>query len=175
MREEFQAVVAGLSLLPKAERDEFIAAVQEAGLEITTAAMQRLQQTASQAPVDMRVAKYVKLRDERAANTKNYEVADKLYKETLAAIEYSLIHDAQEQGVTGFKTAAGTTYMEERLSASIADENVFFDFVKAQGDLDFFERRIKIAHIKEWAAANGGTMPPGLNYFREMSMKVRRA
>ena len=35
--------------------------------------------------------------------------------------------------------------------ASIADEKAFFDFVLEQGDLDFFERRIKVTHINEYA------------------------
>lgn len=175
MRDELKDIITGLQLLPKAEREEFIAAVRDAGVEITNNAMRNLQLTADQAPVDMRVAKYVKLRDERAANTKQYEVVDKIYKETLSAIENSLIKDAQAQGVTGFKTAAGTTYMEERMSTSIADEAAFFDFVRQQGDLDFFERRVKATHVKEWSVANDGAMPPGLNCFREMTMKVRRS
>lgn len=174
MRDELKAIVAGLAMLPKAEREEFVSAVALADSMLLESTLSNLQQTAMQAPIDKRVAKYIKLRDERAANTKAYEGRDKAYKETLTAIENSLIKDAQEQGVTGFKTEAGTTYMEEKLSASIADEGVFFGFVMDQGDLDFFERRIKIAHVKEWAALNEGRMPPGLNYFREMSMKVRR-
>lgn len=57
----------------------------------------------------------------------------------------------------------------------IADENAFFNFVLEQGDLDFFERRIKATHIKEWSVANEGKVPPGLNIFRELTMKVRRS
>lgn len=175
MKEELQVIIATLPLLSKSELREFYAAVNTAFVDNKAAELANLQQTAMQAPVDKRVAKFVQLRDQRAAATKEYEVVDKLYKETLSAIENSLIHDAQAQGVTGFKTEAGTTYMEEKLSASIADEGVFFQFVKDQGDLDFFERRIKVTHIKEWAVNNDGRMPPGLNYFRELTMKVRRS
>lgn len=175
MREELQAVVAGLALLPKEEMREFIAAINAAQYDAKKAELEALQATASQAPVDKRVAKYVKLRDERAAVNKEATTYDALYKETLRVIENSMLADAHAQGVKGFKTEAGTTYVEEKLSASIADENVFFEFVRQQGDLDFFERRISINHIKEWSKDHDGAMPPGLNYFRELTVKVRRS
>lgn len=175
MKDELKAVIATLPLLSKEEQREFYAAVNEWHFSGKAAELKQLQSTAMQAPVDKRVAKYVKLRDERATTNKAADSYDKLYKETLAAIEASLIKDANEQGVKGFKTDAGTTYMEEKLSASIADENVFFNFVREQGDLDFFERRISTNHIKEWSKDHDGAMPPGLNYFRELTMKVRRS
>ena len=99
---------------------------------------------------------------------------DQAFKAALEAVEASLIAAAQAQGVTGFKTEAGTTYLDERMLTSIADDNAFFNFVREQGDLDFFERRVKVAHVKEWMEANGGHLPPGLNVFRELTMKVRR-
>lgn len=175
MRPELEPIVAGLNLLPATERREFFAAVNAALFAAKVADLTALRETAGAVPVDKRVAKYVKLRDERAATNKEADRYDKEYKITLEAIEASILKDAHEQGVTGFKTEAGTAYTEEVMVASIADDKIFFDFVRELGDLDFFERRLKVSHIKEYADANGGVIPPGLNTFRELKVKVRRS
>lgn len=175
MKREYEAMLAGLPLLPPAEQQEFFAHVRDIQAQQIADACARIASTAAAAPIDKRVARYVNLREARAASNKDADVLDRAYKEALEAVEASLIKDAKEQGVTGFKTEAGTTYLDERMLASVADENAFFGFVKEQGDLDFFERRVKVAHVKEWMAANEGQLPPGLNVFRELTMKVRRA
>jgi hypothetical protein len=168
-------VMSSILLLSKSEQAEIFQAVRDLQDQQVVEAVTMIADGAPGQPVDKRVAKYVKLRDARAANTKLYEVVDKAYKECLAAIESSLLADANTQGVKGFKTAAGTVYTEERTQASIADESIFFDFVRTSGDLDFFERRLKVGHLKEYADAHEGQMPPGLNIFREIAVKVRRA
>ena len=141
----------------------------------TTDMLKRIGDRAKDRPIEARVAKYVQLRDARAASNKANDEIDRAYKECLEAIEASFLASAHEQGVSGFKTQHGTVFSEEQVLASIADEAAFFTFVLEEGDLDFFERRIKITHIREYAKVNGGRFPPGLNIFREFKMKVRRA
>lgn len=174
MKQEYEAMLARVPLLPPAEQQEFFEAVRAMRANAVIDGLTKLQAGAAAAPIDKRVAKFVALRDARAASNKEADVLDQAYKQALATIEATLIADAQAQGVTGFKTAAGTTYLDEVLRASIADDNAFYAFVKDTGDLDFFERRLSSTHIKEWQGANGGHLPPGLNVFRELTMKVRR-
>ena len=174
MKQDYEAMLAGLPLLPPGEQQEFFDLVKALqGRQVVDGCL-RIVETAVGAPIDKRVARYVKLRDARAAANKDAAMLDQSYKQALEAIESSLIKDAKEQGVTGFKTAVGTTYLDERMLASVADENAFFGFVKEQGDLDFFERRVKVTHVKEWMEDHDGMLPPGLNVFREVTMKVRR-
>ena len=175
MKQEFNAILAGVPLLSPSEQQEFFEAVAAMRKAAVIDGLARLAAGASSAPIDKRVAKFVALRDARATSNKEADQLDQAYKAALAAVEASLIADAQAQGVTGFKTEHGTTYLDERMLTSIADDNAFFTFVKEQGDLDFFERRVKVAHVKEWMDSNGGHLPPGLNVFRELTMKVRRA
>jgi hypothetical protein len=174
MKQEFAAMVAGIPLLPPAEQQELFDAVSAMQASQLAEACRRIVDSVEQAPIDKRVARYVKLRDARAASNKKAEETDRQFKEALAAIEAALIKDAHEQGVTGFKTEFGTTYLDQRMLTSIADENAFFNFVKESGDLDFFERRVKATHVQEWMKNHDGILPPGLNIFREATMKVRR-
>ena len=174
MKQEFEAMLAGVPLLSPSEQQEFFEKVIAMRSAAVVAGLERLAAGAAAAPIDKRVAKFVNLRDARAASNKEADVLDQAYKKALETLEATLIADAQAQGVTGFKTEAGTTYLDERMLTSIADDNAFFTFVREQGDLDFFERRVKVAHVKEWMEENGGHLPPGLNVFRELTMKVRR-
>lgn len=174
MKQEYEAMLAGIPLLSPAEQQEIFESVNATMIRQITEKLAKLQETAAKATVEQRVARYVKLRDSRAAANKEADLLDRAYKQALEAIESTLIADAQAQGVTGFKTEVGTTYLDERMLTTIADDLAFFTFVKEQGDLDFFERRVKATHVKEWMDANNGVLPPGLNVFRELTMKVRR-
>lgn len=174
MKQEYEAMLAGVPLLSPAEQQEFFAKVDGMKLNATVDGLNRITSTAKSATVEQRVARYVRLRDSRAMANKDADLLDRAYKQAMEAIEGALLADAQAQSVTGFQTEAGTAYIDERMLTTIADDLAFFSFVKEQGDLDFFERRVKSAHVKEWMAANNGMLPPGLNIFRELTMKVRR-
>jgi hypothetical protein len=174
MKPEYEAMLAGIPLLPASEQQEIFDAVRSIMMQQVIGALNALQAGVGNAPVDKRVARYVKLRDARAAANKDAGNLDSAYKGALESIEKSLIATAQAQGVEGFKTEYGTTYLDTQLRASIADDNAFYNFVRETGDLDFFERRLKSTHIKEWQDNNNGMLPPGLNVFRELTMKVRR-
>lgn len=175
MREDLEVALAGLPLLPAEEQTEFIEAVLAYHAKTLAESAESLAAGCAHVPVDKRVAKYVKLRDARAAANKVQGTIDDSYKRVLSAIEASLVVDAQAQGVSGFKTPYGTTYTDTKVNVTIADDNAFYSFVRESGDLDFFERRVKAAHVKEYQEANNGQLPPGLNVFRELTMKIRRA
>lgn len=126
-------------------------------------------------PIDTLVQRYVAVREARALSNSEADKVDREFKELLKHIEVELLRRAQAEGVEGFKTSFGTTYREITMSASFADEDTFYKFVRETGDLEFFERRIKVAHLKEWMDAHQGQLPPGLNIFREYTMRVRKA
>ncbi|HEX6825830.1 MAG TPA: hypothetical protein VF077_05870 [Nitrospiraceae bacterium] len=125
---------------------------------------------------DRLVRAFIKIRNTRAERTREFEAADAEMKASMKLIEVELLGRAQEQGLAGYTVeGVGTTYTSEDMHASIKDDTAFFDFVRETGDLDFFERRITIKHIKEYMAANDGELPPGIHVFRELRMRVRTA
>jgi hypothetical protein len=175
MKDNVAVVISTIRLMGPDDYAAIMAELDAMERRQTIELLKRIAERAKDKPIEARVAKYVQLRDARAASNKANDEIDRAYKECLEAIETSFLASAHEQGVSGFKTQYGTVFSEEQVLASIADEQAFFGFVLEEGDLDFFERRIKITHIKEYAKMNGGRFPPGLNIFREFKMKVRRS
>ena len=95
-------------------------------------------------------------------------------KASLKMVEVELLRRAQAQDVSGFIVPdVGTTFTKEEMHVSIGDDKIFFPFVLETGDLDFFERRITIKHVKEYMAKHKGEIPPGIHAFRENRMHVR--
>lgn len=119
---------------------------------------------------------FLKIRNAKAAATRAYEAKDAEFKASLKMVEAELLRRALEQEVEGFKVKGlGTAYTKEEMHVSIGDDKTFYQFCRDTGDLDFFERRITIKHVKEYMAANNGELPPGIHAFRENRMQVRAA
>lgn len=120
---------------------------------------------------------YLQMRTAKAAVNKHAEAAEAEFKEVMQAIENRLLQKADAASVTGFKfKGIGTSYTATETKVSIADDNAFYDFVAAQGrdGLEFFERRVVMKAVDAWMENNGGVTPPGLNLFRNRTMRVRK-
>jgi hypothetical protein len=126
---------------------------------------------------DQLVRVFIKMRQARADLARTYNEQDETLKAHMKSVEIELLRRAQEQGVEGFKTKDGTTYIAEEVHASIDDYNVFSNFLESPDVEDpyaFYEQRPSLKRIKEYQADNDGTPPPGIRLFRENRMRVRK-
>ena len=138
-------------------------------------ALKEFLSTISGMNVDKIIKLYTKTRTAKSAAQKVFDAQDDQYKQIMETCAAVLLKQALEQGVSGFKTDSGTTYMAEDTKVSIADDKAFYDFVKESGDFAFLERRVSSKHVGEYSKLNAGQVPPGLNIFRENVMRVRKA
>lgn len=122
---------------------------------------------------DRLVRVFRKIRAAISEKTKAYEQEVAVLKDQQKQIEVELLRRLHDRGATQTKTEDGTAFISETMTANIADEPNFFKFVLEQGDLDFFQRRISITHLKEYMREHGDNVPPGLNIFKELSINVR--
>lgn len=124
---------------------------------------------------DRLVATYIKIRDIKSAEQRVWDEREGKLNADLKSIEMELLRRSQEEGVTGYKIkGVGTAYQKETAKITIADDVVFYNFVKETGDLEFFERRVKSTHVQDYMKSHGGHIPPGINVFREIGMGIRR-
>lgn len=122
---------------------------------------------------DRLVRTFIRIRAERSELTAAFTEKDDALKESLRTIEAELLARAQADGVKGFSTKDGTTYIAEEAHASVAMPDDFRAFVLDTGDLDFYEQRPSLKHIKEYQERHEGAVPPGIKLFRENRMRVR--
>lgn len=126
-------------------------------------------------PAEKLVKLYIKTRTAKAELKKVFDAQVAQADAIMDCAQNVMLKKADADGVTGFTTEFGTTYAAETKRISIADDKAFFDFVRDKGDLDFFERRVSSKHVENYMALNEGAAPPGLNFFRERVMRVRKA
>ena len=124
-------------------------------------------------PVDVdRIVKvFVKMRDKKSE-------LEKEIKEISAqqeVLEQELLKLAAQMGTTGFKTEHGTTYISEETRFAMADDNTFVQFVKDTGNVELMERRVSSTNVKQYMENHAGEVPPGLSWFKQDRMKIRRS
>ena len=122
---------------------------------------------------DRLVRVFRKIRSAISEETKRYEASVTKLKEQQKQIEVELLRRLQERGATQTKTEEGTAFVSEQMTANISEDAVFHKFVLDSGDLEFFQRRISITHLKDFMKEHEGQIPPGLNLFKELTINVR--
>jgi hypothetical protein len=128
-----------------------------------------------QMPVDTLVKIYIKIRDAKSAAKKEFDKAEEGFNTKLAMISTELKARAQAEHVEGFKTEFGTVYLSETMKVSCADWGAFGTFLTDHDPLEFMEKRISSTAIKDYMKANEGQLPPGVNIFKEIEARVRKA
>jgi hypothetical protein len=130
--------------------------------------------------VDQLTAKYVELRDRKAAIEKEAEIQVNKINVLLEGIEGKLKEVMTVNGVTSLKTPHGTAYIAYRDSATVADWEAVLGFIRTNGQWGLLERRVSKAMVKELMEEdrNGKFTkppPPGVNFVRFEGVNVRRS
>lgn len=121
------------------------------------------------------VALYINLRDQKAKMKAEYEEAIRPLTEKMDKLEMKLLEAFDTLGTTSSRTDAGTAYIATRTSASVADRDVFTTFVRENEEWSLMEVRAAKLAIEQWKDANGGVLPPGINWREERVINVRRS
>lgn len=120
------------------------------------------------------VAKYVALRDRRAERKARYDQEDSADLALQDKIEAVLLKHFNETGAESVKTEFGTAYKSSRTSATVANRDVFFTFVKTHDAYELLESRCNKTAVAQYKAANDD-LPPGVNWREEIVVNIRRA
>jgi hypothetical protein len=118
---------------------------------------------------------YVKLRDKKAQLKAEYQDTIAPIQEKMDKLEAKFLEIMNTTGVDSLKTEHGTAYSSTRTSASVADKDAFFSFVKENNEWPLMEVRASSTAVKQFAEANEGELPPGINYNVERTINIRRS
>jgi hypothetical protein len=118
---------------------------------------------------------YVKLRDKKAQLKAEYTDAVAPVQEKMDKLEVKFLEIMNTTGVDSLKTEFGTAYSTTRTTASVADKDAFFKFVKDNEEWPLMEVRASSTAVKQFVEAHAGDVPPGLNLNVERTIGVRRS
>jgi len=124
--------------------------------------------------IDVRVEQYVKLRDKIKDMEAKHKEELKPYKETLEKLNAVILAHLNQVGGESIRTAAGTAYVTEKKTASLADPQAFMEYVVANEAWDLLDRKANVKAVGDYIDEYNAP-PPGVNYTSTSVVGVRRS
>lgn len=123
--------------------------------------------------IDKVVTAYIQLRDKKAQMKKEFDLATADITAQLETLENFIMEQSNVLGVDSFKTAAGTAYKHETVSATVEDWDKTLAFVQENSAWNMLEKRVSKKAVEEYKEAHG-EIPPGVKYSSMYTIGVRR-
>ena len=120
------------------------------------------------------VAKYVELRDQKAQLKAEYDMQVAPIEAKMSKIEGKLLEVLDQTGGKSFRTPHGTAYVSVRTTASVADRETFFDFVKQNEEWPLLQVAVVKSAVEQYKSVNQ-ELPPGINWREERVVNIRRS
>lgn len=120
------------------------------------------------------VAKYVELRDRKAQLKAEYDMQVAPIEAKMAKIEGKLLEVLDQTGGKSFRTPHGTAYVSVRTTASVADRETFFEFVKQNEEWPLLQVAVVKSAVEQYKSVNQ-ELPPGINWREERVVNIRRS
>ncbi len=120
------------------------------------------------------VEKYIALRDKRDAIMREAKEKCAKIDEHLEKIEGKVMGVLDGLGLESVRTEAGTAYVAERTSATVADWDAVLDHIKQNGLWHMLEKRVNKKAVDEYKSEQND-LPPGVNYRVVRMLNVRRS
>lgn len=121
------------------------------------------------------VQKYIEVRDEKLRLKAEYDAKIAKRDEVLQKIEAKLLEVFEQTGMDSIKTEFGTAYASQRTSASIADKEIFLNFVREKEEWPLLQFSCNKPALEDYRSANDGEIPPGINLRVERVVTFRRS
>ncbi len=124
--------------------------------------------------IDELLAKYVQLRDKKQELDKAHKEKMAKFTDVMRKIECHLLDYFQDTGVDSVKTEAGTAYRTIRTTATVADRDIFLEFVRDNDAWAFLESRANKSAVEQYLDEHQ-ELPPGVNVNRIATVNIRRS
>jgi hypothetical protein len=118
---------------------------------------------------------YIKIRDAKAAKTKELEEEIAALDEQLNLVEAELLELCKTTGQDGGKTQFGSFRRSVKTRYWTSDWDSMYRFIKEHDAPELLERRVSQANFKEFLQANPDKLPEGMNVDSRYSITVTRA
>jgi len=129
------------------------------------------------APIDLGklTTIYIKIRDKRAENKREFEEADADLKEQMEVLEAQMLDVCKEMNADSIRTPHGTIIRSVKSRYWTNDWDSMYDFIEKEGAFGLLEKRLHQTNMKDFLAENPDLLPAGLNVENSYSVVVRRS
>jgi len=132
-------------------------------------------EVATRPDLDQLTAIYLKIRDTRAENKREFENVDKDLEEQQKMLAEQMLDSCKELGADSIKTPHGTIIRSVKSKYWTGDWDSMYAFIKEHGAFGLLEKRLHQTNMKDFLNENPDVMPMGLNVENEYTVVVRRA
>jgi hypothetical protein len=132
-------------------------------------------ETATRPDLDQLTAVYLKIRDTRAENKRQFENVDKDLEEQQKMLAEQMLESCKEIGADSIKTPHGTIIRSVKSKYWTGDWDSMYNFIKEHDAFGLLEKRLHQTNMKDFLNENPDVMPMGLNVENEYTIVVRRA
>ena len=120
------------------------------------------------------VSLYIKMRDKKAQMKAEFDASVAPLNEKMEKLEAKLLDVFNKTGMDSVKTEFGTAYTTTRVTASVADRDIFMTHVRENDDWALLEVRASKSAVEQYRE-NNNDLPPGISMREERVVKVRRS
>lgn len=120
------------------------------------------------------VSLYIKMRDRKAELKAEFDAKVAPLNEKMDKLEAKLLDVFNQTGMDSVKTEFGTAYATTRVTASVADKEVFMAHIRANDDWGLLEVRASKTAIDQYRSVHDD-IPPGVSMREERVVNVRRS
>jgi hypothetical protein len=120
-------------------------------------------------------AAYLKIRDRRAENKREFENVDKDLEEQQQMLANEMLDVCKEVNADSIKTQHGTIIRSVKSKYWTSDWDSMYQFIEETGAFGLLEKRLHQTNLKDFLAENPDLFPMGLNVENEYTVVVRRA
>ena len=132
-------------------------------------------EAATRPDLDQLTAIYLKIRDTRAENKREFENVDKDLEEQQKMLAEQMLDSCKELGADSIKTPHGTIIRSVKSKYWTGDWDSMYTFIKEHDAFGLLEKRLHQTNMKDFLNDNPDTLPMGLNVESEYTIVVRRA
>lgn len=132
-------------------------------------------EAATRPDLDQLTAIYLKIRDTRAENKREFENVDKDLEEQQKMLAEQMLDSCKEIGADSIKTPHGTIIRSVKSKYWTGDWDSMYTFIKEHDAFGLLEKRLHQTNMKDFLNENPDVMPMGLNVENEYTVVVRRA
>jgi hypothetical protein len=123
--------------------------------------------------IEKLVEGYVKLRDKKAEVESRHKDELAPIRKLMADIENKMLQQMEQMNTTSLRTKAGTAYQTTRVSATVADRDIFRDYCAVNDAWELADIRAGKTAIRAMVEETG-ELPPGINWREDIGVNFKR-